>query len=83
VKESDTVLELYDEAGAKLAESKLRISCSGSKIIYPATYFSPALLREADEAGYILIRDSTCRLFGFHGVDDGNGRFSFDHMFGF
>jgi hypothetical protein len=83
VKESDTVLELYDETGSKLAENRLRISCCGSKIIYPAVYFTPALLREAGEAGYILIRDATCRLFGFHGVDDGNGRFSFDHMFGF
>jgi hypothetical protein len=31
----------------------------------------------------VLVRDATCRLFGFHGVDDGAGGFSFDHMFGF
>ena len=37
----------------------------------------------AGERGYVLIRDTTCRLFGFHGVDDGAGGFSFDHMFGF
>jgi hypothetical protein len=40
-------------------------------------------LAAAGEAGYVLIRDTTCRLFGFHGVDDKAGSFSFDHMFGF
>jgi hypothetical protein len=40
-------------------------------------------LRVAGESGYVLIRDTTCRLFGFHGVDNSSGSFSFDHMFGF
>jgi len=30
-----------------------------------------------------LVRDSTCRLFDFQGLDDRVGQFSFDHMFGF
>lgn len=80
---SDTILELYDGEGACRAEAKLRIRCSGSATIAPAHYFSATALREAGPAGYILIRDATCRLFGFHGVDDGAGGFSFDHMFGF
>ena len=30
-----------------------------------------------------MIRDTTCRLFGYHGLLAGNGAFSLDHMFGF
>jgi hypothetical protein len=80
---SSTALELYDSAGALLATAALRIACSGSAIVYPARHFSAEELAAAGEAGYVLIRDTTCRLFGFHGVDDGAGGFSFDHMFGF
>jgi hypothetical protein len=82
-KQSDTVLELYDSAGMLLAAAGLQIACSGSALVYPTNYFTPDQIRAAGEAGYVLIRDTTCRLFGFHGVDDGAGRFSFDHMFGF
>jgi len=80
---SSTVLELYDSDGVKLADAVVRIACSGSVLVYPDQYFSAALLRDAGAAGYVLIRDATCRLFGFHGVDDRAGGFSFDHMFGF
>jgi hypothetical protein len=80
---SSTVLELYSEAGVLLAEAPMRIACSGSAIVYPSRVFSAGLLRQAGEAGYVLIRDATCRLFGFHGADDHAGGFSFDHMFGF
>jgi len=80
---SSTLLELYDAHGALLATSEVRIPCCGSATIYPDSYFEAADLRVAGEAGYILIRDTTCRLFGFHGVDNGAGGFSFDHMFGF
>ena len=80
---SSTALELYDAAGALVATAGLKIACSGSAIVYPAKYFTAAELGAAGESGYVLIRDTTCRLFGFHGVDDGAGGFSFDHMFGF
>jgi hypothetical protein len=30
-----------------------------------------------------MIRDATCRLFGYHGLIGCNGSFSLDHMFGF
>jgi hypothetical protein len=80
---SDTVLELYDSEGAKLSEATLKIACSGSAIVRPEDHFSAAHLREAGDAGYVLIRDTTCRLFGFHGVEDKAGGFSLDHMFGF
>jgi hypothetical protein len=80
---STTLLELFDSNGAMIDAAKLEIACSGSAIIRPAAYFSGAKLRAAGEAGYVLIRDTTCRLFGFHGVEDDAGGFSFDHMFGF
>jgi hypothetical protein len=83
LKHSTTTLELHDSEGTRLATAALQIACSGSAIIYPSNYFSQADLRAAGDAGYVLIRDTTCRLFGFHGVDDRAGGFSFDHMFGF
>ena len=33
--------------------------------------------------GYIIVRDATCRLFGYHGLVGSDRAFSFDHMFGF
>jgi hypothetical protein len=32
---------------------------------------------------YVIIRDTTCRLFGYHGLVNGDASFSLDHMFGF
>jgi hypothetical protein len=80
---SETELELFDGDGTMIAAQTLQIPCSGSVLIYPSAYFSEDRLRDAGEAGYVLIRDTTCRLFGFHGVDNKSGGFSFDHMFGF
>lgn len=80
---SSTSLELYDGQGELLAIAQLKIACSGSQLVRPAAYFTPMALREAGAAGYILIRDTSCRLFGFHGLEDQEGRFSLDHMFGF
>jgi len=83
VAQSSTSLELYDSAGALLDSTSMQIACFGSAMVYPTLVFPAEKLRQAGEAGYVLIRDKTCRLFGFHGVDDGAGGFSFDHMFGF
>jgi hypothetical protein len=83
VEKSATTLELYDARGEQLASRALEIACSGSVLVYPSAHFPAELLRAAGETGYVLIRDATCRLFGFHGVDDRAGGFSFDHMFGF
>jgi hypothetical protein len=80
---STTDLELYDGAGTLIDTVRVKIACSGSFIVRPSAHFSPEQLQAASECGYVLIRDVTCRLFGFHGVDDGTGGFSFDHMFGF
>jgi hypothetical protein len=80
---STTALLLHDAAGAVIAESKVAIACSGSMMVWPHEVFREAALRQAGPDGYVLVRDATCRLFGYHGLMDDSGGFSLDHMFGF
>jgi hypothetical protein len=80
---SDTHLLLHDGAGQVIAEDGLAIACSGSAMIWPHAVFGEATLAEAGAEGYVLVRDATCRLFGYHGLMDEAGGFSLDHMFGF
>jgi hypothetical protein len=80
---SDTTMILHDGDGQRLAEQKFTIACSGSATVRPTEVFDADLLHRAGERGYVIIRDSTCRLFGYHGLEDGRGGFAFDHMFGF
>lgn len=80
---SDTVLLLHDASGKTIAEEKIAIPCSGSMRILPDEIFPQAALTAAGAAGYVLVRDSTCRLFGYHGLWADGGAFSLDHMFGF
>jgi hypothetical protein len=80
---SDTRLVLHDGAGTVLAEDGIAIACSGSALVRPDLIFSRALIEAARPGGYVLIRDRTCRLFGYHGLVDDRGGFSLDHMFGF
>ncbi|MGH7160722.1 MAG: hypothetical protein ACREFS_11665, partial [Acetobacteraceae bacterium] len=81
--QSDTTLLLHDRAGKVIAEEAIRIACSGSAMIFPDVIFSAAGLAAAEPDGYVLVRDSTCRLFGYHGLMADGGAFSLDHMFGF
>jgi hypothetical protein len=80
---SATTLQLHDGTGALLAEAPVAIACSGSAIVWPHTAFDAAVLAAAGPDGYVLIRDASCRLFGYHGLMDQAGSFSLDHMFGF
>jgi hypothetical protein len=80
---SSTTLQLHDGTGKQIAESPVSIACSGSVIVWPHTAFDAALLAAAGPDGYVLVRDPTCRLFGYHGLMDAAGGFSLDHMFGF
>ena len=80
---SDTTLLLHDGEGRVIAERPLRIACSGSATVWPHLAFGDALMQQAGPLGWMLIRDTTCRLFGYHGLMDDEGRFSLDHMFGF
>jgi hypothetical protein len=66
-----------------LAERSVRIACSGSLLLRPEAIFTSAELSRASPNGYLIVRDTTCRLFGYHGLMDQAGGFSLDHMFGF
>ncbi|MBV9250896.1 MAG: hypothetical protein JO227_16820, partial [Acetobacteraceae bacterium] len=68
---------------ALITERPVSIPCCGSAMIWPHEEFGDALLRQAGAEGYVLVRDATCRLFGYHGLMDAAGGFSLDHMFGF
>jgi hypothetical protein len=83
VAHSSTALLLHDEAGEVIAEEPMAIPCRGSRMVWPHEVFGERLLRRAGPTGYVLVRDTTCRLFGYHGLMDSAGGFSMDHMFGF
>jgi len=79
---SDTMLMLHDEQGACVAQKRLRIPCQGSRFFVAEEIFA-AQLKGARTPHYLLVRDTTCRLFGFHGLAQGDASFCLDHMFGF
>jgi hypothetical protein len=80
---SCTELRLHDGGGQQIATETIHIACSGSKTIWPHEIFGSATISAAGPNGYVLVRDVTCRLFGYHGLMDDAGGFSLDHMFGF
>jgi hypothetical protein len=80
---SATRLILHDGAGAEVATREVAIPCSGSLLWYCSDMFDAADRERAGDGAYVLIRDVTCRLFGYHGLVRSEGVFSLDHMFGF
>lgn len=86
---SDTQLMLHDGSGNIVAETTANIPCGGSfhfrlSELFDADARAEAAKSGAAGSGYVLIRDTTCRLFGYHGVIAHDGTaFSLDHMFGF
>jgi hypothetical protein len=80
---SSTELHLVDGAGMVIEKQALQIACSGSAMVWPDRVFGDEALARAGAGGYVIVRDGTCRLFGYHGLMDGAGGFSLDHMFGF
>lgn len=80
---SDTHLLLYNGDGTEVAEQKLGIPCGGSLYWRYEDTFGKIERRAAGDKAYIIIRDETCRLFGYHGLLHGTASFSLDHMFGF
>jgi hypothetical protein len=81
--ESETTLSLHGADGAEIARRQVAIACGGSLLWRPGELFEAAEMAAAGEAGYVIVRDLTCRLFGYHGLVNGESAFSFDHMFGF
>lgn len=80
---SSTDLLLTSSAGKEIARHRITIPCSGSHFWKASDVFTAQQLDSAGEGGYILIRDITCRLFGYHGLMHRENAFSLDHMFGF
>jgi hypothetical protein len=81
--QSQTMLLLRNSKGEDVARAELRIPASGSRLWRVEDCFDEAVLARAGAHPYIIVRDETCRLFGYHGVEGGDGSFSLDHMFGF
>ncbi|HLY46338.1 MAG TPA: hypothetical protein VKQ73_12215 [Stellaceae bacterium] len=80
---SATEIILYDRTGAEVARAGLAIPCSGSRLWRYHALFDAGVRRRAGSGAYAVIRDPTCRLFGYHGLLGRGGAFSLDHMFGF
>jgi len=80
---SATDIILHDRAGAEIARAALAIPCSGSRLLRYHALFDAATRARAGAGAYAVIRDPTCRLFGYHGLLGEGGAFSLDHMFGF
>jgi hypothetical protein len=72
-----------DGAGREVAERRVHIPCGGSLFWTVGETFSAEDLAAAGPAPGLFVRDTTCRLFGFHGLRDGDRSFCLDHMFGF
>ncbi|HKS88400.1 MAG TPA: hypothetical protein VJR70_03080 [Stellaceae bacterium] len=81
--ESATEIILHCGDGAEIARAALAIPCSGSRLVRCGTLFDKAARRRAGAGAYAVIRDPTCRLFGYHGLIGAGGAFSLDHMFGY
>ena len=80
--QSATDLILRDRAGGEIAKRRVAIACNGSLFWRVSEMFDESALSAA-AGGYVVVRDTTCRLFGYHGLTGAGGRFSLDHMFGF
>jgi hypothetical protein len=80
---SQTSLTLRDTEGSEIARREIRIPHSGSIYWRVDDIFDEATLAIAGPHPYVIVRDETCRLFGYHGAENDAGSFSLDHMFGF
>ena len=80
---SSTDLMLLDATGREVARRRVEIPCGGSLFWRYHETFTADERAAAGAEAYVVIRDVTCRLFGYHGLAGAGGRFSLDHMFGF
>jgi hypothetical protein len=79
---SETDLILNDADGQEVVRRRVAIPCGGSLFWRYGEMFDAADRARAGD-GYVIVRDLTCRLFGYHGLEGDGGRFSLDHMFGY
>lgn len=80
---SATEIILYDRDGVEAAREAVTIPCSGSVLLRYHALFGKTARTRAGDGAYAIVRDPTCRLFGYHGLLGRDGAFSLDHMFGF
>ena len=80
---SATELVLQDSLGQTIATRTVEIPCGGSLHWRLSEMFSKQERAQLNGQGYVTVRDTTCRLFGFHGLVNGDTSFCLDHMFGF
>ena len=80
---SATEIILHDGNGGEIGRACMAIPCSGSRLWRYHELFDAAVRASAGPGAYAIIRDPTCRLFGYHGLLGADGAFSLDHMFGF
>ncbi|HLG87521.1 MAG TPA: hypothetical protein VKZ79_10035 [Alphaproteobacteria bacterium] len=79
---SETDLILHSARGEEVVRRRIEIPCSGSALLDMTEIFSAAERVRAN-GGYVMIRDTSCRLFGYHLFMSEAGGFALDHMFGF
>jgi hypothetical protein len=80
---SATAISLHAGDGTEVAREEVAIACSGSLLWRYRDLFDKPIRTRAGAGAYAVIRDTTCRLFGYHGLIGADGAFSLDHMFGF
>ena len=80
---SETDLLLMSGDGDEVARVRLEIPCGGSRLWTYSETFDAAARAAAGPRAHVIVRDTTCRLFGYHGLLHPEGAFSLDHMFGF
>ena len=79
---SQTRITAFAADGREVASHDVAIPCGGSLFWRMGGLFGEDA-RKACEGGYVIVRDTTCRLFGYHGLARADGAFSLDHTFGF
>lgn len=80
---SATDLILHDGGGREVTRTRIEIPCGGARHWRYTEMFDADARAAAGENAYAIVRDPTCRLFGFHGLVEDGRAFSLDHMFGF
>lgn len=80
---SSTDLILHSQQGVEVARKRIELPINGSRLWTYKEVFNENERAIAGDKSYIVIKDTTCRLFGFHGQVNKNAVFSLDHMFGF
>ncbi|MBM3547949.1 MAG: hypothetical protein FJX54_13440 [Alphaproteobacteria bacterium] len=79
---SSTEVALHRSDGHRIASRHIAIPCGGSRSFRIRETFSAEERHRAGVDAYVVVRDTTCRLFGYHGLISTEA-FSLDHMFGF